>query len=480
MPTYDSPKSNQSNIGRGHTYTPYTNEEKKKRVMGRDYTPPAEPKKERGPIRLNYNSVWEGGSYEGLERRMFRGLPQVLTPDGWRWDATAIKSAGFGDAGQNIIDNLRQVPIDTGIDFSNMGDDPFKNLTKEGYLSKANTWNVKDWLNDSGNPSGAGAWARYVVPALAALPIGAGAASQFGVFGGTAGSAAAPGISGAGGGAVHAGFTPSVGPLAAAAVPESAALGGGSAFASESLGGAGVSGVAAKAPQILEKAIAAGTLSKAGDFILDNAGRIIGTTATVIAAIANDNNSDSGSGEDVTPYDPTSSDYWNEFVDEWMDAKGMYLEDDAFKKSEVEPAVGEYQSVLADLANQANTGTGNYAPITFGMGDFRSSFVPKSGFRTAQDIGNYAKDKLTSSLALTDVMQPNKGNRDYLSDLMDLARYDRGFNLSQWAAENNLNLDQQRVDYETSDKGTWLDAVKDILQVGDTSQDIWDKLFDKD
>jgi len=67
-----------------------------------------------------------------------------------------------------------------------------------------------------------------------------------------------------------------------------------------------------------------------------------------------------------------------------------------------------------------------------------------------------------------------------LSDLMDLARYDRGFNLSQWAAENSLNLDQQRVDYKTSDKGTWLDAVKDILQVGDTSQDIWDKLFDKD
>lgn len=246
--------------------------------------------------------------------------------------------------------------------------------------------------------------------------------------------------------------------------------------------GASTGAATTAATKVVEKAVESGVVSKVGEVLLDNAGRIIGTSAAVIAAIAED----SGDDSNTQPVgDPASGEFWDGFVDDWMgkngkSAKDMYAEDDAFIKSKVEPAVGEYQAVLSELANQARTGTGNYKPITYGMGDFRSSFVPKSGLRVASDLKNYGKDTLTSELALTDVMQPNKGNLSYLDKLTELAKYDRNFNLSKWAAENGFNLDQQEIDNANADRGTWLDAVTDILKVGNASQDVWDKLFDKD
>ena len=157
--------------------------------------------------------------------------------------------------------------------------------------------------------------------------------------------------------------------------------------------------------------------------------------------------------------DPLSYDFWNNFVDEWMgknskSAKDMYAEDDAFKKSQVEPAIGKYQAVLADLTNQAKTGTGNYTPITFGMGDFRSSFVPKSGLAVADDLRGYGKDELGASLALTDVMQPNKGGIDYLGALKAIAQWEYEMKQQRDLAEKGLSVQKDVGTFQPEDKGT--------------------------
>jgi len=185
------------------------------------------------------------------------------------------------------------------------------------------------------------------------------------------------------------------------------------------------------------------------------------------------------------PADPTSLEFWDSFVDEWIgkngkSAKQQYLEDDAFKKAKVEPAIGEYQSVLSDLANQANTGTGNYTPIRFGMGNFRTSFVPKSGFLVAENLKNFAKDKLSSNLALTDVMQPNKGSLDYLNVLGNLAKWQYEMNQAKDLAEQGFNVQTNIGMAPFEDRGSWLDAIKDVVQIGDTASDIWDKVFPED
>ena len=189
-----------------------------------------------------------------------------------------------------------------------------------------------------------------------------------------------------------------------------------------------------------------------------------------------------GGGGDVVNNDPLSYDFWNNFVDEWMgknskSAKTMYGEDDAFKKSKVEPAIGKYQAALADLTNQAQTGTGTFTPTTFGMGDFRSSFVPKSGHLTADKLKDYAKENLTSSLALTDVMQPNKGSMDYLDQLKALAMFDKEAQLKKYGIDMGYNTAIDSIQEGNEDKGSWLDIVKDVVQIGDTVGDAWTKYF---
>jgi len=189
-----------------------------------------------------------------------------------------------------------------------------------------------------------------------------------------------------------------------------------------------------------------------------------------------------GGGDSVANNDPLSYDFWNNFVDEWMgkngkSAKTMYSEDDAFKKGKVEPAIGKYQAALADLTNQAQTGTGSYTPTTFGMGNFRSSFVPKSGLMTADNLKDYAKEGLTSELALTDVMQPNKGSMDYLTALQALAQFDKQAQLQKYGIDMGYNTAIDSIQEGQEDKGSWLDIVKDVVQIGDTVGDAWSKYF---
>ena len=189
-----------------------------------------------------------------------------------------------------------------------------------------------------------------------------------------------------------------------------------------------------------------------------------------------------GTGGSVANNDPLSYDFWNNFVDEWMgknskSAKDMYAEDDAFKKSKVEPAIGKYQAALEDLVNQAQTGTGTYKPTTFGMGDFRTSFVPKSSLITADNLKDYAKEGLTSELALTDVMQPNKGSMDYLTKLQALAEFDRQAQLKKYGIDMGYNTALDSIKEGQEDKGSWLDVIKDVVQIGDTVGDAWQKYF---
>ena len=189
-----------------------------------------------------------------------------------------------------------------------------------------------------------------------------------------------------------------------------------------------------------------------------------------------------GGGGDVANNDPLSYDFWNNFVDEWMgkngkSAKTMYGEDDAFKKAQVEPAVGKYQAMLNDLTGQAQTGTGAFTPTTFGMGNFRSSFVPKSGLMTADRLQDYGKENLTSSLALTDVMQPNKGSMDYLSALQELAQFDKEAQLRKYGIDMGYNTALDSMKEGNEDKGSWLDVIKDVVQIGDTFSDTYKKLF---
>ena len=206
------------------------------------------------------------------------------------------------------------------------------------------------------------------------------------------------------------------------------------------------------------------------------------TSGTVDSPDSDITGGSGGGGDSVANNDPLSYDFWNNFVDEWMgkngkSAKTMYSEDDAFKKGKVEPAIGKYQAALADLTNQAQTGTGSYTPTTFGMGNFRSSFVPKSGLMTADNLKDYAKEGLTSELALTDVMQPNKGSMDYLSALQELAKFDKEAQLRKYGIDMGYNTAIDSIQEGQEDKGSWLDIVKDVVQIGDTVGDAWSKYF---
>jgi len=183
-----------------------------------------------------------------------------------------------------------------------------------------------------------------------------------------------------------------------------------------------------------------------------------------------------------TNNDPTSYSFWDKFVDEWngknaKSAKELMLENDAFIKNRVGESVGNYQAQLADLTNQAKTGTGAYKPITFGMGNFRSSFVPKSGLMTANNIADYANRAMNSSLALTDVEQPNKANLDYLEKLKALAQWQYEMKQAKDLAEKGIDANIQVGTYQPDDKGTWLDAIKDFVQIGDTVGDAFSKYF---
>ena len=204
---------------------------------------------------------------------------------------------------------------------------------------------------------------------------------------------------------------------------------------------------------------------------------------------------DPGTGAPVNPSnDPLTYDFWDAFVNDYFgenSVANMFAEDDAFRKEESQTAIGNYQAALSDLTNQANTGTGAYTPTIFGMGDFRTSFVPKSGLMTADDLSNYAQQNLTSQMGLIDIMQPNRGTLDYMNQLAHLAQFDRtatdarahneaAIAAQRYAADQGVAssgiyaqsaLDQ--IDAQNEDSGSWLDAIRDISETANNVYDIW-------
>jgi hypothetical protein len=401
------------------------------------------------PVKLNENGKRVIYDLEKINDQHNLGLSSEQINEAARIKSTAINTwfseRSEGDSGgtaagtralndrQALLNNLSILdPLTANVDLTKS--DHLTNLMKPGFMHGVSSSLAEDRLNQGQGPSGMGTWARTVVPALATAAIGAGAAGAAGVFGASptlTGGAAAAGGTGAAGG-VTAGSANAAANAAASAAGGSVtapALGGGAAAA----GGAGAAGAGLSALEAAGGIDAAGVASGgAGLTALEAAGGVdaaaaaaaaggAGTAAnnipwgpivaggTAIAAGLSDAGDSGGGGSGSSgPLDITSLDFWNGFVDEWVGAKDKILEDDAFRKSKVEPAIGKYQQVLSDLTNQANTGTGTYKPTTFGMGDFRSSFVPKSGLMVAEDLKNYGKEDLTSELALTDVMQPNK------------------------------------------------------------------------
>lgn len=154
----------------------------------------------------------------------------------------------------------------------------------------------------------------------------------------------------------------------------------------------------------------------------------------------------------ATTSDPTTLDFWSSFVKEFANAKKMYQQDDAFKKAQVQPAMQKYRDRLQGVSGEAL-----HQPITWGMGDFRSTFMPKSSQGLAQSV-------LGSELAETEVMRPNAANLAYLDQLFEVAKTDRS--LAQNLAIANIQ--------NPRDKGSWLDTIADIVRIGGDVSDIWE------
>jgi len=78
---------------------------------------------------------------------------------------------------------------------------------------------------------------------------------------------------------------------------------------------------------------------------------------------------------------------------------------------------------------------------------------------------------------LTDVMQPNKGSMDYLDKLKALAMFDKEAQLKKYGIDMGYNTALDSIQEGNEDKGSWLDIVKDVVQIGDTVGDAWTKYF---
>ena len=147
-------------------------------------------------------------------------------------------------------------------------------------------------------------------------------------------------------------------------------------------------------------------------------------------------------------YDPKSDEFWKKFVAEWQSAKEDIKLNDQFKKEVMEPAINKYQNRLAGISGEQN-----FRPINVRMGDFQTSFMPRRASEAAEGI-------LRSELARSDIMQPKSAEMDYLSQLMDIAKY-------QQELKNKINITENQKDaYNQDDQGTWLDAIGDVIKVG--------------
>jgi hypothetical protein len=91
-------------------------------------------------------------------------------------------------------------------------------------------------------------------------------------------------------------------------------------------------------------------------------------------------------------------------------------------------AVSGYQSLLSDVLNQANTGTGYYTPVSFGFGGKKmASFVPKANRETVDQILSTGLTQAGVNQGLVDLgyneaktTTPNEAANSYSKSLGDL------------------------------------------------------------
>ena len=155
--------------------------------------------------------------------------------------------------------------------------------------------------------------------------------------------------------------------------------------------------------------------------------------------------------------DPKSNEFWEQFVNEWKDAKANIKANDQFRKDKMQPAFETYRQRLSGLSNEPT-----FAPINVKFGDFQTSFNTQRSAANAQNI-------LNSELAETDIMQPKRAEQDYMGQLMGLA---------QWQQEMKNKINLTKTQERPDDQGSWLDIINDTIKVGKSGAELWD-MFSK-
>jgi hypothetical protein len=155
--------------------------------------------------------------------------------------------------------------------------------------------------------------------------------------------------------------------------------------------------------------------------------------------------------------DPKSDDFWNQLVKEWRGLKDSLENQQKFRREELAPAFKNYKQRLSGLSNEPG-----FKPISVGMGNFSTSFLPKRAASNAQSM-------LNADLSQTDINDPERANLSYLDRLKEMGTF-------QKQIENKINIagiNNERPD----DQGTWLDAIADVMKVGSAGADIYDKIW---
>jgi len=107
----------------------------------------------------------------------------------------------------------------------------------------------------------------------------------------------------------------------------------------------------------------------------------------------------------------SSEDIWNQYVNDFYGLKSREettaaekkAADDAYLK-EATSAWSPYQSKLAEITKQQETGTGYYTPVSFGFGGKKmTSFVPKMNKATAQEYLSTGKEASTVGAGLAEL-----------------------------------------------------------------------------
>jgi hypothetical protein len=220
----------------------------------------------------------------------------------------------------------------------------------------------------------------------------------------------------------------------------------------EGLGGAGSVFGSASIPVDTSLALSTG----AGAVAPEAATGILGTGITagevvsaipavggVISALTGGNSDQTASTSSTTNTLPSyvqgsAEQIWNDYINDFYGIKERAETDAAYKKtaddtylSEATASLSPYQKQLQDILNQQSTGTGYYAPVSFGFGGKQmTSFVPKMNKATAMESLTTGKESANVSAGLAELKNtlakqnlPGAAADTYSAKLSDLMKY---------------------------------------------------------